>query len=267
MNKSLPKELTSYDLLKTAAIVVVLIDHVVGYFMPGMIWVRALTHPTLTIWFFLIGHARSRDTGPHLWAAMLFLTASDFIAGRNILPLNILSTILLARLALGPYLAVAMRHGILFWAGALALFLLSFPTMFFVDYGTMGILLAVFGFLIREYGDDPHRKATLIFPFLVFCSVGYTVQQWSVFHFTGGQGLTVLAGTVGVMLMLSGFRPVTVPRVQAFLRRPLTRIFQITGRHTLFIYVAHYIIIKAVGMWLYPAAFPLLGWRFFPRFF
>lgn len=260
MQKTLPRELTSYDLLKTAAVVLMVIDHVGAYFIPDILWMRLAGRLCVPVWFFLIGYARSRDMGPHLWIAALVLIVSDFVAGMTIFPLNILVTILLVRLVLDPYMKIVSRHGILFWAGGFFLLFLAPPTLMVVDYGTQGLILAVFGHVVRATQDDARKRAVRLFPCLLFSAIAYTMMQWMVFGLPVMAGLILLAGTVAVLLILSDFRPAVFPHVPAFVARPL----QFIGRHTLAIYVGHLLAIKALALWLLPQSFHLLGWSLFP---
>ncbi len=42
MNKILPRDLTSYDLLKTLAVILMIIDHVGHHFFPDEMWFRVV---------------------------------------------------------------------------------------------------------------------------------------------------------------------------------------------------------------------------------
>ena len=264
MSRQLAKDLTSYDLLKTAAVILMIIDHIGAYLMPEIQWMRMAGRFCVPMWFFLIGYARSRDTGLHLWIAALVLVVSDFIVGMTIFPLNILVTILFVRFVLDRYMKIVSRHWALFFAGGLLLFVIALPSSLIIDYGVQGLVLAAFGYVVRLAQDDPHRRLTEIFPCLVFSAVFYTLMQWVVFDFTGLQGLILLAGTLVVLLLLVDFRPATFPRAASVLSRPVVLILQMVGRNNLLIYVGHLLVIKALGLWLLPHSFHFLGWSLLP---
>ena len=59
--KTLSSYLTSYDLLKTLALVLMVIDHIGYFFYPEEMWWRVLGRLSVPIWFFLIGYANARD--------------------------------------------------------------------------------------------------------------------------------------------------------------------------------------------------------------
>jgi len=264
MQKILPKDLTSYDLLKTAAVILMIIDHVGAYYMPDIIWMRLAGRLCVPIWFFLVGYAHSRDTGLYLWVAALVLIVSDFIAGMNIFPLNILVTILIVRFVLDFYMKIVLRHFLLFWVGALLLLFFAPPTLYIVDYGTQGLILAVFGYLVRHYQDDARKRASVIFPYLVFSALVYTGIQAVILTFLPMEVLFLLAGNVLVLLMLSEFMPTVFARPSHVLLRPFAWLLQMMGRHTLLIYVGHLLLIKAVGLWLFPQSFQFLHWHYSP---
>lgn len=263
MAKPLPRDLTSYDLLKTLAVVLMIVDHVGLYFFPGITWLRVLGRLCVPMWFFLIGYARSRDLSWPLWAGAAVLAVGGMIGGLHIFPPSILVTIIAVRLLLDPYMSVAMKGPFRFCAGALALVLLALPTTLILDYGTMALLLAVFGYLCRHDGDDPAKREMVIYPYMIFCIVGYVIMQWALFAFALPQMLALFAGTILVFLGLSRFRPLVLPRLTEALPAPAAALLRLTGRHTLAIYVAHFLFLELLGLWLYPDRFHFMQWDWF----
>ena len=55
MDKALPKNITSYDLFKTLALVLMIADHIGFYFYPNELWLRAFGRLSAPMWLFLIG--------------------------------------------------------------------------------------------------------------------------------------------------------------------------------------------------------------------
>jgi len=102
MSKPLSSVLTSYDFLKTAALLLMLVDHVGYYFYPDDVWMRVVGRFSAPVWLFLVGYARSRDLSWRLWAGMLVLAGTNYVAGMAQCPVNILATIIVCRLALDP---------------------------------------------------------------------------------------------------------------------------------------------------------------------
>jgi hypothetical protein len=196
--KDLPATLTSYDILKTVAVVLMVVDHIGAYYMPENLWLRLIGRLCVPMWFFLIGYARSRDISWQLWLGAAIVIASDFITGRYIFPLNILVTILMVRIVIDLYMKGTMKNTLLFWTGALVLTCLIVPSMTLMQYGTLGLLLAVFGWLIRNTEEQDPRQFTRIFPYMVFL-----------------HHRTVTSIAVGVAAIFAGSGPVIVLRYRA----------------------------------------------------
>ncbi len=260
LRKDLPASLTSYDILKTIAVVLMVVDHIGAYYMPENLWLRLIGRLCVPMWFFLIGYARSRDIGWQIWLGAALVIASDVITGRYIFPLNILVTILLVRIVLDLYMKGSMKNTFLFWAGAATLVALIVPTMMLMQYGTLGLLLAVFGWLIRNTEAQDPRQFTRIFPFMIVCILAFTISQWALLQFSPGQGLLLFGGSTLVMLALRFFRAAEFANIPVLIRAPV----QLTGRHTLAIYVVHLLLIKIAGLWLFPESFSFGGWDWFP---
>lgn len=260
LRKDLPATLTSYDILKAVAVVLMVVDHIGAYYMPENLWLRLIGRLCVPMWFFLIGYARGRDIGWPLWLGAAIVIASDFITGRYIFPLNILVTILMVRIVIDLYMKGTMKNTLLFWTGALVLTCLIVPSMTLMQYGTLGLLLAVFGWLIRNIESQDPRQFTRIFPYMVFCVIVFTVSQWALLQFSLAQGLLLFCGIGLVMLVLRFFRPAEFPGIPAAIKVPL----QFMGRHTLSIYAVHLLLIKIAGLWLYPENFSFGAWDWFP---
>lgn len=261
MEKTLPRELTSYDLLKTLAVVLMLVDHLGAYYFPGHDWMRVLGRLCVPMWFFLIGYARSRDLGWPIWAGAVAVIATDVIAGLHIFPMNILVSIIAVRLLLDGYAWLALKGPFFFCAGAVFLALATLPAAMLVDYGAMGLILAFFGYLCRHQGGDPARRELVIFPYMIFCIVSYVFMQWLLFDFAMRHVAVLFAGTIVVLLALSDFRPAVLPRLTAALPGAAVAMLKVTGRQTLLIYVGHLILMRLIGLAFFPDRFRFMEWR------
>lgn len=264
--KSLPAAITSYDLLKTVAILLMLADHAGFYFFPDHLWWRVAGRLCVPMWFFLIGYARSRDVGRRLWIAAFVLTLADLVTGLYLLPLNILFTLLAVRLTIDPVVKfVAGGRGNLAIA-TVALVVAVLPTLFLTDYGTAGMLLALCGWFACHRGDD--RVLERIGPstvrvFLGVAWAGFVLPQALLFRLPPAEAVVMGAGCLAVFGLLSWFRPEVFPGLTARLG-PAAAAIRFTGRRTLEIYVVHLILLKVLGAILYPERFPALApkWSF-----
>jgi len=77
----LPDTVTSYDVWKTLAVLLMIIDHIGAYFLPDEQGLRILGRLCVPIWFFLVGYAQSRDLSWRLWAGVAILSISNYIGG------------------------------------------------------------------------------------------------------------------------------------------------------------------------------------------
>ncbi|MCM2343215.1 MAG: conjugal transfer protein TraX [Alphaproteobacteria bacterium] len=264
IHKALPVQLTSYDILKALAVVLMVADHIGAYFLPDVLWLRVAGRLCVPMWFFLIGYARSRDLDRSLWWGALLVILSDFITGRYIFPLNILVTILGVRLVLDVTMKFALKNGLTFWLIATLLTAMIAPSAMLMQYGTQGLLLAGCGWLLRHIPVNDRRRVTYVLPYMIFCTMVFTIVQWSLFRFSIPETAVLLIGLAAVMATLHGFYPFALPRLTQALPMPVVSLIQMAGRHTLLIYVVHLLLIKALGLWLYPAWFSFLGWELFP---
>lgn len=262
MGRSLPATLTSYDVLKSVMVAAMIADHIGAFFFPEQMWLKIVGRCSLPTWFFLIGYARGREIGPGMVAGGLALLAGSMVSGQTVFPLNILFTLMAVRLALGPVMRVAALNVVLFWAVAAAAALLIPQSRSLADYGTMGLLFAMFGWLARR---QPERR-TLAATFIAFCTAVYTSTQWAIFPFTDLQAAAVAAGTGAVLFGLSAFRPAALPRLDAALPAPVRGLAKLFGRRTLLMYVLQILAIEAAAMILNPGQFVFLGWgwSYFP---
>lgn len=260
--RALPAGLTSYDLIKAAAVIIMIADHVGYYFFPENEWWRAFGRIGFPVWFFFVGHASGRDLSWKLWGGALVLTVANFVVGLPFFALNALVTIIAIRLFLDPVMSYARQS-----VGALArvfvlLIILALPSGMVTEYGTMGLIFAVFGYIVRHKDDFmPERK--ILFPVMIASFASFAVMQQLVFGFTSNAFLFMAAGTLGTCVLMMSFKarefPGLTARTPAFFRAPV----QWMGRHTLEIYVIHLLAFKAAAAILYPALYPLFHFRLF----
>lgn len=264
MTKPLPKELTSYDVLKFLAILFMIADHIGGFFFPEEEWWRAVGRLSAPIWLFLIGYARSRDLSPRLWAGAGILIFSSFFIGPAILPLNILVTIIIIRLVLDRTASYMLSDKSRMIAVGAVLFFAMPISWFFLDYGTAGLMVALFGYLIRrQEEDDRITKDTLqewgmfsLASFLLITYFGFLnfplAQKWFV-------GLTLPL----VFIALSRFKPAIYPGLTERLPSVLVRFIQFGGRRSLEVYVFHILLFKLIGCFLGLNRLGLFEWQWY----
>ena len=108
--KILPQEITSYDLLKTFAVIVMVIDRLGYYFFYDAPMWRAVGRTGFPVWFFLVGYSSGRNVPTRLVASAFILLATSPLLGLALLPLNALVTIMAIRIILDPLMLFALKN-------------------------------------------------------------------------------------------------------------------------------------------------------------
>ncbi|MFN3828052.1 MAG: TraX family protein [Micavibrio sp.] len=262
--KHLSKELTSYDLLKTVAVLLMLVDHTGYYFFPDDDWWRVFGRLCVPIWFFLIGYARSRDLGPKLWIGMLVLVFASGITGMGFFPVNILGTMIVIRLVIDKVMVRSMQVPEALWQVSTIFILLTMPSSYFFEYGSLAIVMAMYGWLVRNHLD--YAQGTIQMQRFFFLALGsFTFLQAFFFAFDQNQIVVMCAGTLVVMVGLMFFKPHSFSGTGEGAKAILFAPFRFMGRWTLEIYVAHLLVFKALVVVLQPDRFTFLDWRLIPE--
>ncbi len=240
--KSFPENVTSYDVLKTVALLIMIIDHMGHYFFPENEWLRLIGRMCVPMWFFLIGYAQSRDLSTVLWVGGGILVVMSFIVGLPVFPLNILFTIICVRLLLDVFIQRMLQSRFDGFMGALSLVVLLLPTMYLVEYGTLGIVLAFLGYIAR------HKE-----------SLGFdkqTVMKWLILIslFFGGSQI-LISGIVWtqfqMILLFGGSSAIMVSLYLWFESKTFSfknSVLSFFGRYTLEVYVIHLVIFKLIAV-------------------
>jgi len=257
MKKDLPKDITSYDLLKACAVIIMICDHIGFYLFPGHLWWRAVGRIGFPVWFFLAGYANSRDIPPKLWAAALILLVGNFVAGMSIFPLNALFTIILIRLLIDPVMRVSLKSKEQMFRVAVLMLVLMMPSYRLCEYGTQALITAMFGYAVRHRSVvQGGRSANMtVTGFALLSLVNFVIQQQLMFNFSLPQFIIMAAGTLSTTVLLYMFRSATFPRVTASCPFLLRALIQFMGRYTLEIYVFHLLMFKAMGLYFQPHRF------------
>ncbi len=253
MTKVLTRNLTSYDFFKTAAILLMLVDHVGDYFFEDQMWLRVVGRLCVPIWFFLIGYARSRDMGWRMWAGMAILVVANLVTGLGALPLNILGTMLFIRWSIDYVMRGTQRDQNVFWAIFFILSMLTVPTSFMFEYGVLGLIVAMFGYMVRAYQDGAERYGRPVSRndvqvYMVASMFVFLLLQYVSFGFSHTQLMVLAAGISVVMFLLYGFSFKEYPELTVRMPRPVVGFFQLFGRRTLEIYVIHLLLFKTAGL-------------------
>lgn len=246
--KALPKDLTSYDFLKTLAVILMIVDHIGYYFYPENNWLRVIGRLCVPMWFFLIGYANTRALPLSLWWGGALLVVANIVGGLFILPLNILLTMIFVRLSLDKVTAFVFKGWNELWVSCFVLFVLIMPTNIITEYGTQALIMAIYGYMVRHRHDHDGNIDRFFISFSLFALISFIAVQAFMFHFSGAELFSLEAGALAVMGGLYFFRPLSFPRLTAVMPTFLVAIIQTGGRKTLEIYVIHLLLFKALAV-------------------
>src|SRR3984893_6558043 len=153
---SAPHAVDNTDWLKTAAIILVTVDHIGHFFMEDDRWWSVFGRLAAPTFFFLMGYAQTRTVPLHwIWLGVILTLLESWNAEWTWVAPNILLSFALIRSA-RPYVQILLqRHG---WAAfaflvSALLAVLSIAAKI-VDYGSEGWLWALFGLCQRTYVDS-----------------------------------------------------------------------------------------------------------------
>jgi hypothetical protein len=155
-----PHAVDNTDWLKTAAIILVVVDHIGYFFIDDAQWWSVFGRLAAPTFFFLLGFAQTRIVPLHwIWLGVILTLLDSWNTGWTWVAPNILLSLALIRIA-RPYVQILMQHH--GWA-AFALLVSALCAVLpiaakIVDYGAEGWLWALFGLFQRLYIDG--RLAT-----------------------------------------------------------------------------------------------------------
>lgn len=259
MHKTLPQNLTSYDLLKTFAVITMIIDHIGYYFFPEQLEWRVVGRMSMPVWLFLVGYANTRQIPEMLWMGALILVAGNIIVGMPIFTLNILFGIMLVRLTLDKIISLMLSNNIAIVMGIVFMLLAFLPTNALIEYGTFCYLFAILGYVIR------HNKFTengltvfmlaITLPYLLFEKVIMGMNQTDLYI------MAVLV--TATIWFLQYFKSKECKNIQKQFPGFVVQALKFTGRNTLFIYVGHLMLFKIMALFIMSDRYQFLDFRLF----
>lgn len=135
----------TYDLLKCLAVLSMILDHISVYFFPEALWWRVWGRAAFPLFLFLVGFSEKTSNDRAIYIGCAMLIVADIVAMRPILPLNILFTIIVIRLAMG-WVQPKLQQPRFAREILIASFILYLPTYALFEYGTLGLLFAISGY-------------------------------------------------------------------------------------------------------------------------
>jgi hypothetical protein len=234
---TLPRAVTTTDLWKAAAIVLVLVDHYGLYFVAEPAPWRLLGRTAAPVFFFLIGFARAGRT-PWSWIVLgAALTAERMLTEPA--PGDQFGNILLSFALLRLLILPTVREWVMPSPWRVAALILASTALIpwtkpLLEYGTEGWLWAFFGLAHRLAGESGGSRAVWARNTLALSAgTAWVIGETANFAF-GPPQAAILSFLVGALAWaLCGFRRETFPRQPP---EPAAAILRFAGRWTLEIY-------------------------------
>jgi len=155
-----PHAVDNTDWLKTAAIILVVVDHIGYFFIEDDQWWSVFGRLAAPTFFFLMGYTQTRTVPLHwIWLGVILTLLDSWNADWTWVAPNILLSFALIRIA-RPYVQILVQHhGWVAFALLVSILFAVLPIAAkIVDYGAVGWLWALFGLYQRMYVDG--RSAT-----------------------------------------------------------------------------------------------------------
>jgi hypothetical protein len=233
---------TTLDMLKLAAVLLMVSDHLGLYFLDGNGW-RIAGRPVAAIFGFLIGFS-GKSRVPIAWIAMglgLTLLAEHLDDDGNRPPLDVLITLALTRVAVPALDSLHRRNPLLLIIVAACLAGITQWIQGYVDYGAEIAVAAIVGVAVR-LNDHRATDHTAIAGTVLIAATTMSLLAIKTLELSGTEAWatgTIIAAT---FLLLALFRKAEVPGVPPRLRPGLRWI----GRNTLAIYAVHLALFQIV---------------------
>lgn len=228
---------STHDLLKAAAIIIMIIDHIGHYFFPEMLWLRTVGRLGTPVWFFFAGYAKPSRTPWILIQLAVLMMLTDLITHSSVLPFNTLVSVIMCRYFVTTQVVTqppspsnlffAVFVALIFWPVAVFLF----------EYNSVALLFAIAGYYCRNYGQTILSLAAL-----TIAGIFFIVMQIINFHFTVWQGLFLIPPTIFFCVVLYRMKGETFHSI-GILSKPVN----FFSRNSHYLYAVHVIIFQLIA--------------------
>lgn len=236
------KNLTSYDLF-AIAVVNMVASHFFFLFMREDLWLRIPDRVTVLVFLLTIGYNSSRKSDIGLWVGAA-ITSLTFHLALGLNWLTILGTIVLLRLMIEPIMAFLLQSKKRFWAFNIMFLILAPFTNFWMEYGTMAIILAMAGWINRN--RDEAEKIVSPKLYYIFACITYILFTELIFPFNLIEFTVLAFGCAFMFWLMYDFRALIMNAVTRRPKDPVSKLVSFIGHKGMEIYVIHLVILMAI---------------------
>lgn len=230
------KPFNNYDLLKSIAFLLMVVDHIGYYFFPQTVLFRAIGRGSAIIFALLFGITKHKKNNKILLYGALTAILFYFY-GYSIFPLNILFNFYLSYFLLDYVENLYYNNNILFNIILILLIPISIISNIFIEYGLIITFLIFCGKLFSKENKTRKDKVTTILIFIIFFL--YQVLNFSFDLFN-----SLIVGVIFFFIFKSMYN---------FKIKELkeNKILLFISRYSLQLYTIHLLIFNIISRWLY----------------
>lgn len=240
-------KLTAYELF-ALAVVAFLIDHVGLYFYSEDLWFRVFRLFAL-VWFVPTGYNAGRKPDYAMWQSVLGLCFLSYGLGFDVLPVVAVGTILVIRLFIDRLAEFAVQDWRIFWMVNAALLMLIPSTSKYFEYGTVAVIIALGGWLLR-HKERVHKKIVDVRLYFAFMTGVYLVFTHSYFPFSAAQWAVVIASTLATAVLMYNFKALLLNSVYRKSQDWVSKACRWVGHKSLYIYVIQIMLMQLAIAWV-----------------
>lgn len=248
---------SSHDIIKFIALIIMVIDHIGAYFFPDDFMWRAVGRIGFPIWFFLAGYARPQKIGWEIIILAFVLVAAKVSLHAPLFPINALFTVIICRL----FVNMVSRYNFEKWQSVFYItgMCLLLPSILLFEYGSLALIFALFGYLVKTQPGSIDTKITAFLSALIFLlsqdfvySEAFTKPGFSLF-----EDIVMYAGTLLVIFYLYNF---SLKFFEINKYRLLVNIALFLSRNSLYFYVIHIVLFIIIARFIHPELYLGFKW-------
>jgi hypothetical protein len=217
--------------------------HMAYFFSDGNLWLRIFDRMTIPVLLISVGYNLGHKiTWPIYWGFILIFLGSLFVPYGS--PINILGVFMLIKLFLHPLIIFLSRSKILFWgAYSIIAFISPFTDLLF-EYGSVAVVLATAGWIIRN--QDDIRHITTPAHFMIFAFFSHLWFTQILFEFSQTQLICVAIGSAFIMWLLLDYKTLILTSLKRRPRDLIEKTCALLAHKSLEIYVLHLLVFMII---------------------
>lgn len=235
--------LNSYDLLKSIAVITMIIDHIGLYFFPDIELFRVVGRMSYLLFAFCAGYNQKYSFDKSLFGFAILISVGNFIIDEadiiSIFQGSILISLVIIRLFMRYAFIISKKdRNLLGWF--VILWFLSAPTHLLFSYGSAGIAIAICGYLCAT-----EKNRLVYLSFLISSFFLYFILESISFMFSWFFMTILFIEILMLILLLKDFfiYKVTYSKVPSV-------ILLFCSRYALAIYFFHYEFLKIISLYI-----------------